>query len=480
MSVSPIIHARHGLGTELVQDLWVAFRSAQLYEPTNETLKSAGQKLAACIRSLHGLDQAAKLEVGDDIIEVNGVRVRMELHTYELYSKLRTFVNELGVGGFEWTALIDADEAADFAAVVGRYTTNGGREHVTLGARLTEAGIQNVKVLTRGGEIVHDPFAEADSLTKERVGVTYRMGVAVVRDLLESQREGRLPPRYRIRRAVQSIVDEVLTEQMLILGMTCLRDYDEPTFTHSVNVCILSVSLGHKIGLTRLELYKLGLAALLHDIGKVDVPKEVLNKAGSLTDDEWSVMQRHTTYGAWRLVAQRAAGTMPAHEMLVAFEHHLNIDLSGYPKLYTPRELSFYSKIVGIADAFDAGTTPRVYKTDPITPARMVEILEEQSGTRFDPVLVKAFISVLGIVPVGSMCLLDTGEVAIVMTPDPSAKNLRRPRVRLIAAADGVRVDGPEMSLTEQDEDGRYSRSIVKVLDPDKYGIDIPSHFAEA
>jgi HD-GYP domain-containing protein (c-di-GMP phosphodiesterase class II) len=480
MSMSSVSHARHALAAELVQDLWVAVRSAQLYEPTNETLKLAGEKLAACVRSLHEIDQAASLEVGDDIIEVNGTRVRMELHTYELYSKLRQFVNELGVGGFEWTALMDGDEAAHFAAVVGRYQSNGGPAHATLSKRLAEAGIQNVKVLTRGAEIVHDPFAAADALTKERVGVTYRMGVAVVRDLLESQREGRLPPRYRIRRAVQSIVDEVLTEEMLILGMTCLRDYDEPTFTHSVNVCILSVSLGHKIGLTRLELYKLGLAALLHDIGKVDVPKEVLNKAGSLTDDEWSIMQRHTTYGAWRLITERAEGTMPAHEMLVAFEHHLNVDLSGYPKLYAPRGLSFHSKIVGIADAFDAGTTPRVYKTDPITPARMVEILEEQSRTRFDPVLVKAFISVLGIVPVGSMCLLDTGEVAIVMSPDQSPKNLRRPRVRLIAAADGVRVDGPEVSLTEKDDNGRYSRSIVKVLDPDKYGIDIPSHFSDA
>jgi HD-GYP domain-containing protein (c-di-GMP phosphodiesterase class II) len=468
------VTARTALGREVVHDLLVLLRAAQLYEPGNTALDGAAEKLADSLRELRRIEGAARLEIGGDLILVNGERVRSELRSRAIHDHLRRVVAERQVGGFEWHADPDVAGSVRLARVMAR--PDGGAGVEALAAALDEAGVTDVTVLPPFEES-EAVGGEADEAAQARAERTYRHSVAVVRNTMESVRAGGALQRYRVRRAVQSIVDQVLRDELLLIGLTCLRDYDEPTFTHSVNVCIFSVSLGQRIGLSRLELYDLGLAALLHDIGKVDVPHEVLNRAGGLSEQEWTLMRRHTAFGPWRLLAERPPGSIPVHEMLVAFEHHLNLDLSGYPTLFTPRRLTFYSKVVEIADAFDAGTTPRVYKTDPITPAEMVRILEKGAGTRFDPVLVKAFIGLLGIYPVGCVCLLDTGEMAVVVAPDTDIRNVERPRVRLIVGAGGERFDGPVVSLAEKGEGGDFLRSVARVVDPERYDIDPARHF---
>jgi HD-GYP domain-containing protein (c-di-GMP phosphodiesterase class II) len=468
------VTARAALGRELVHDLLVLLRAAQLYEPGNTALDVAAEKLGASLRELRRIEGAARLEVGGDLILVNGERVRSELRSRAIHDHLRRIVAEREVGGFEWHVDPDASGSIRLARVMAR--PDGGKGVEALAAALDGAGVTDVTVLPPFEESAATG-GEADEVARARAERTYRHSVAVVRNTMESVRAGGALQRYRVRRAVQSIVDQVLRDELLLIGLTCLRDYDEPTFTHSVNVCIFSVSLGQRIGLSRLELYDLGLAALLHDIGKVDVPHEVLNRAGGLSEQEWSLMRRHTAFGPWRLLAERPPGSIPVHEMLVAFEHHLHLDLSGYPTLSAPRRLTFYSKIVEIVDAFDAGTTPRVYKTDPITPAEMVRILEKGAGTRFDPVLVKAFIGLLGIYPVGCVCLLDTGELAVVVAPDTDVRNVERPRVRLVVGADGERFEGPVVSLAEKGEGGVFLRSVARVVDPERYDIDPARHF---
>ena len=134
------------------------------------------------------------------------------------------------------------------------------------------------------------------------------------------------------------------------MGLTTLRDYDEYTFTHSVNVCIFSVALGRKLGLSKVQLYDVGMSALFHDVGKSRVPLEVLNKEGGLTDDEWRIMQAHPWLGVLTLFGLRGYGEIPYRGMIAAYEHHMKNDLTGYPKSIRPRQLSIYSKIVAVAE----------------------------------------------------------------------------------------------------------------------------------
>ncbi|HUF89789.1 MAG TPA: HD domain-containing phosphohydrolase, partial [Gemmatimonadota bacterium] len=389
-----------GIGRELVQNLFVALRSAQLYDPRNDTLRAAADRFVQSLEELLLVDRGARLEVGGDLILVNDVRIRSELRSYSIHANLLRFFRELGIGGFEWETVPDVGEAARFVSVVGRLEVEDLEDPVfQLRERLLHEGLGDIQVLEPREEESETLADDPDK--RRRAEKTYRHTVVVTRQLMESLRAGHTLRLTRVRRAVQSIVDQVFDDESLLVGLTNLRDYDEPTFTHSVNVCIFAVSLGQRIGLSRLELYELGMAGLLHDLGKVDVPLDVLLKSEALTDEEWEAMQRHPLYGVWRILAGRQRGRVPAREMLAAFEHHLNIDLSGYPALRFPRRLALYSRIVAICDSFDAGTTPRVYKTDPITPAEMLQALERWKGIRYDPILIKAFVSLLGIYPPG-------------------------------------------------------------------------------
>ena len=167
---------------------------------------------------------------------------------------------------------------------------------------------------------------------------TYAQGVAVTKEVVNSIRMGRTSSVKKVKRAVQMIVDQVLTNETSIIGLTTLRDYDEYTFTHSVNVCIFAVALGRKIGLTKLQLYDLGMTALLHDIGKAKIPIEILNKTSGLAEDEWRVIQAHPWRGGLTLFGLRAYDEIPYKSILVAHEHHMKTDLTGYPRSIRPQK----------------------------------------------------------------------------------------------------------------------------------------------
>ncbi|MEZ0333152.1 MAG: HD-GYP domain-containing protein, partial [Gemmatimonadales bacterium] len=270
-----------------------------------------------------------------------------------------------------------------------------------------------------------------------------------------------------------------LNNETSLMGLTTIRDYDEYTFTHSVNVCIFSVALGRKLGFSRLQLYDLGLAALLHDMGKARVPVEILNKTTGLDEQEWRVMQAHPWLGALTLFLLRSYDETPYRAILTAHEHHMKTDLSGYPRTVRPRELGIYSRIVAVADGFDAATTRRSYQTVPIEPDQVLREMWQNPKRGYDIILVKALINLIGIYPVGTCVILDSFEVAIVAGPDPEGQQLNRPLVRVAVESDGGTVPPPGnlVSLTERDEAGNYRRSIVKVTNASRYGLTVGDYF---
>jgi len=271
----------------------------------------------------------------------------------------------------------------------------------------------------------------------------------------------------------------VLNNETSIVGLTTIRDYDEYTFTHSVNVCIFSVALGKKLSLSRLQLYDLGMTALMHDLGKARVSHEILNKTTSLDDNEWKAMQAHPWLGGLTLFGLRGYDEIPYRAILVAHEHHMKTDLTGYPKPIRPRQLGFYSRIVAVADGFDAATTRRSYQTIPIEPDQVLREMWENPKRGYDLILVKALINLIGIYPVGTCVILDTLEVAIVYAPNPDATLLNRPLVRIAIDVNGGAVPAPGtlVNLADQDGPGHFVRSIVKVTNPTRYGLTVGNYF---
>jgi len=322
----------------------------------------------------------------------------------------------------------------------------------------------------------HDPDAEQAKEAAKRV---YAQGVAVTKDVITGVRLGRATSVKKVKRAVQLIVDQVLNNETSVVGLTTIRDYDEYTFTHSVNVCIFSVALGKKLGFPRIQLYDLGMTALLHDVGKARVPVTILNKTTGLDEQEWRIMQAHPWLGAVTLFGMRAHDETPYRSILVAHEHHMKTDLSGYPKTIRPRELGIFSRIVAVADGFDAATTRRSYQTVPIEPDQVLREMWENPKRGYDRVSVKALINLIGVYPVGTCVILDTFEIGIVAAPSPDGQQLNRPLVRIAVNTDGAVVPPPGelVSLTEQDETGSFRRSIVKVTTPSRYGLTVGDYF---
>jgi len=313
---------------------------------------------------------------------------------------------------------------------------------------------------------------------KEAAKRTYARSVAVTKEVINSIRMGRTANVKKVKRAVQAIVDQVLNNEASLVGLTTLRDYDEYTFTHSVNVSIFSVALGRKLGFSKLQLYDLGMAALFHDVGKSRVPLEILNKQGGLSDEEWRIMTAHPWLGVLTLFGLRGYGEIPYRGMIVAYEHHMKTDLTGYPKSLRARELSIFSKIVAVADGFDAATSRRAYQTVPIQPDQVLKEMWENPRRGYDPVVVKAFINLIGIYPVGTCVILDTMEVAIVHAANPDVTQVHRPVVRIVATPEGaVQHPGVLADLAQRDAQGNYPRTVVKVTDPQKYGINVSDYF---
>jgi HD-GYP domain-containing protein (c-di-GMP phosphodiesterase class II) len=278
-------------------------------------------------------------------------------------------------------------------------------------------------------------------------------------------------------RVVQNMVDLVMEDEPILLGLSTIRDYDDYTFTHSVNVAILSMCLGHRIGLSRTSLHRLGVCGLFHDLGKLDIPIEIILRPGKLNQSEFEEIKKHTIYSVIQIIKLEAPHELKAKILLPPFEHHLKYDLSGYPKTNRKKPVSLFGRIITIADVFDAITSPRVYRDVAFTPDQALNMMLDGAGTDFDPILFKIFINMLGVYPIGSLLELDTGELALVMDNETTLDETR-PLVALLAEnGNGGYARVGVADLAECDaQSGAFLRTIVKSIHPSTLGIQ-PAEF---
>jgi putative nucleotidyltransferase with HDIG domain len=281
----------------------------------------------------------------------------------------------------------------------------------------------------------------------------------------------------KLKRLAQKAIHLVIEDESILLGMTMIKNYDEYTFNHSVNVSIYALAMGKRLGFSKKILTELGITALLHDIGKSKIPREILNKPAKLTTEEWEMMRKHPLMGVEIVLNLKQLGEINPRMVVGVFDHHLMNDLSGYPKLFLKKEVSLFGRIIQIADAYDAMTTPRIYKKIPYTPEQALAVMLREKEVHFDPLLLKIFIGLVGIYPLGSLILLNTHELGIVYKSNHDPKWLDRPIVLLVdrdAKGDATK---ELIDLTDTDRAGNFKWSIVKTLDPYKYHIDIAKYF---
>jgi HD-GYP domain-containing protein (c-di-GMP phosphodiesterase class II) len=462
-------------GRSLLLTLYAALRSLKLYPLENTTVQNSLEDLHTTALKLMEVEGDLEIRMAGDFIFVNATRLRVELDNYASFSHILAIFRAFDIGALRINPGMEKREWQVFLSVLLRLAqaTPSDEPFENLLERLEEAKVVHLEL--------DRPLPEGGSTEQGRQAAkqVYAQGVAVTKDVIGSIRMGRTARLKRVKRAVQLVVDQVLNNETSMLGLTAIRDYDEYTFTHSMNVCIISVALGRKLGFSKVQLCDLGMTALLHDVGKARVPPEILNKAGKLNEEEWKAIQAHPWYGALTLFSMRAYEEIPYRSILVAHEHHMKIDLTGYPRIVRPRTLGLFSRIVAVADAFDAATTRRVYQTIPVEPDQVLREMWENPKRGQDKVLVKALINLVGVYPIGTCLILDTFEVAVVSGASPDRQQLNRPVVRLVLDAEGgpIPLPGTEVNLSEKDESGAYRRSVVKVTNPDRFGITVGDYF---
>jgi HD-GYP domain-containing protein (c-di-GMP phosphodiesterase class II) len=188
-------------------------------------------------------------------------------------------------------------------------------------------------------------------------------------------------------------------------------------------------------------------------------------------------MKKHPLTGVEIVLNLKQLGEINPKMVLGIFDHHLKNDLSGYPKLFRKKEPSLYGRIIQIADVYDAMTTPRVYRKATFTPDQALAIMLKDREVHLDPILLKIFIGLVGLIPIGSLVLLDTGEMGVVYKANPDPKFLDRPTLIVVSRNQKDEVKAKSVDVSEANEKGEFTRNIVKTLDPNKHHVDIAKHF---
>lgn len=230
----------------------------------------------------------------------------------------------------------------------------------------------------------------------------------------------------RIKGTVNQIIDEIVANQDIMVNLVDIRTQDDYTFAHSVNVCILSIMTGISLHYNSLQLRDLAVGAILHDIGKTQIPKSILNKPEKLTPAEYNLVQEHTTAGFEILRTYREISLLSAH---VAFQHHERLNGQGYPRGLKDNEIHEYARIVAVADAYDALTADRPYRQG-FHPAEAMRIMCEGSAKEFDARIVAALLENVAVYPVGSLVQLNTGEIGMVIDVNRDAQT--RPIIKIL------------------------------------------------
>jgi len=455
----------------LVIRFHIVDKISKIHDPKNDAFQEQGQLLFGSLTHLLQEEEEVSFRVRHSSLLLNGVRMKSSLGTYPIFkSVLEEFrLRELDALAFK--PGLTLEELFRFMPIFARRDKKDGSMYARLQADIDAADISHI-VLEKAS-ILKSP----SNLNRNTARIFFLSIVHLKESYKRNQKNEGIKV-HTTRRLMQSIYNHIVDNESFVFGLTNLKNHDEYTLNHSVNVCLLATALGRRLGLNRGELVDLGIAAFFHDLGKLETPLEILNKPAKLSDGEREIMEQHPFKGAEKLVLLKESQRLPLRAIHVALEHHIKEDLTGYPRYFKKEDVNLFSKIVKVVDFFDAVTTKRVYRTKVFTRAEALSLMLEQSGTEFHPVILKAFVNLMGVFPIGSLVALNTGEMGIVFDLNPDPKLLFRPSVKLITDAAGNKVDGEIVDLSEMDtETNRYPRTIATALNPHDYGIEVADYF---
>jgi putative nucleotidyltransferase with HDIG domain len=432
----------------IVRLLGTSLRNRGLYPSThplvrNPVVKCHGEILPFLVDS-HEL----ALTISDGTLVFEGVPV------FQLTSSLELFMARLGAIGVPAVIFERGVTIGDVESFV-RFlheTKEQGLPVATIKERLSRAGVRHIRVTATEDE--EDDFTLAREI--------YGNAVDVVVRALKDVRRGVTPNGADTDRAVREMNGMVTRNRDAMLALTLIKNFDEYTYNHSVNVSILSLAVGENLSLPEQERINVGVAGLLHDVGKTQLALDLIRKPGTLTVEEFEEIKKHPEEGC--SILGKMAHIQEKTRYMVR-EHHMRFDRTGYPRPEPEYRTYPHSQVIAVADCYDALTTMRSYQKAR-TPQQALEIMRKLSGKSLDPDLVLLLSRSLGVYPIGTMVRLSTMEVGIV-TGSPEEGN-DHPRLSVLFDPEGNPVPAPKpVDLSEADPfTGKPRRVIVGTVSP--------------
>ncbi len=456
--------ARLRASEEFLKKLAAALRGAQLYSPAHPLVRKSFDVLFESLNALLAEQPSIAVGIIGNEIIVGDLPLPKAADTMgEMIRRLKS----LGIERIAFERGATPEELQTLAMTIAHPERKAGESAPGADAADPMAVLNNLVHIRVGRLQTEDKKEESSGTDTATVRKMYADATNLASSVWEMAKSEGIPDPKAARALVDSLAQAVSSNRTALIALTALKNYDNYTFTHMVNVSILTMSQARALGMDGQPLRELGLAALMHDIGKVRTPTEILNKPDKLTDSEFDVMRMHVIDGAEIL---RRTPEMPTIAPVIAFEHHLRIDGTGYPFGAKRAGLNIGTQLCGIADVYDAMRSQRPYQ-GAFPSDRILEVLKRNDGHQFDQNLVRRFIQLLGIYPPGNLVRLDDRSIGVVLAvhaPDPY-----KPRVKLVLTGTGELFEFPiEVNLWEVAPNTSGPKTVTASLDPAEYSID--------
>jgi HD-GYP domain-containing protein (c-di-GMP phosphodiesterase class II) len=459
----------------------------KLHTDSNSSVAKSLDEFSRVVERVAATEKFIKINLSEGRLYFQEEKVAINRENQSVFKLLIEFFEKRKISGIEIVpelALRRRDEILQFFRALNS-SENQEEAAAWIEERIAALNIEWVEILKEnhsGNEVGEPPQGVQDEALsdtdgpgqafKESAKNAYANSLYSLKEISDKAISEKPTGVRKVLRIVQGMIDLVLEDEFVFLGLSTIRDYDDYTYVHSVNVAILSMSLGARIGLGRDELEALGMCGVFHDLGKIKVPIELINKKDKLNSKEYDAVKAHSLESVRMILWMRASRDLLQKIVLGPFEHHLKCDLSGYPKTDRRQPLSLYGRILTIADVYDALTSPRIYRRTTISPDQALNMMTNDFGNTFDPLLLKMFVNMLGIYPIGSLLKLSSGELGLVARSSEN-KDPLRPRVVLIKKRPNNGYEkGATIDLSEKNPaTGGYSRDILRSYHPSVLGI---------
>ncbi|MEO0184752.1 MAG: HD domain-containing phosphohydrolase [candidate division WOR-3 bacterium] len=445
---------------DFIATLYALIKATFVYDFNNDVIRNLVNKFIKQVNEMFVSSRQIEILRYRDYIFLNKVRMRFEIEGYAGQLFIEENLKKLGIRSITFLPNLKTQEILQFASLF-KY------EREPFIQKYNQAGFNSIQIdFTTEKEETAPEFLRNGEQTRK----TYFKALKVTKNLIKSLWNRQTVDTRSFRRVIYTLIDSLSEDEFGLMALTAIKNFDEYTYNHSLNVGILSLAIGQRLDLDRKNLVKLGTAGLLHDIGKVAISKQIIDKSGPPTKEEWELLKCHSLHGVNEIIKTRGLDDIAFASLLTAYQHHWNYDGTGYPERPDPQiGPMLYARIVRVCDAYDAMTTSRPYQVLPYLPAIAIRVLWSNINTLFDPILTKVFIQIMGLYPVSSCLELDNGAIAVVLRQNPA--HIDRPIIKVVLDSKKEKTNGPiiDMELNQ-------GVKIVRALYPQKYDINPAEH----